>query len=130
MADQFHEFDAKAVGDALAAVRSFDDGGMAEAAMAGGTGVAAAGAKKLAFADTGEMFVAAQCISVAVQNGKICLNLPLVGKVCLPIPKFVPNGKAVEVCFGVCTTWKVPTGVKVTVSLAGKVILTKSFGKC
>lgn len=130
MADQFHEFDANAVSDALAAVRSFDDGGMAAAVAAGGTGTAAAGAQKLTFADSGEMFVAAQCISVTVKAGKICLNLPLVGKICLPIPKFVPNGKVVEVCFGICTTWKIPTGVKVTVSLAGKTILTKSFGKC
>jgi hypothetical protein len=125
---QFHEFDADAVNDALASVRSFDDGGMAAAAAAGGT--TAAGAKKLTFADSGEMFVAAQCISVTVQGGKICLKLPLVGKVCLPIPKFVPNGKVVEVCLGICTTWKIPTGVKVTVSFGGKVILTKSFGRC
>jgi hypothetical protein len=42
----------------------------------------------------------------------------------------VPNGKVVEVCLGICTTWKIPTGVKVTVSFGGKVILTKSFGRC
>lgn len=128
MPDQtkYHEFDAKAVGDALAAVQSFDDGGMSAAAFAGG----AAGGQKISFADTGEMFVAAQCISVTVQSGKICLNIPLVGKVCLPVPKIVPNGKVVEVCFGICTTWKIPTGVKVTVSFGGKVILTKTFGKC
>jgi hypothetical protein len=131
MPDQtiYHEFDDNAVSDALAVLHSSDDGGTAGLA-AGGGAAAAAAAQKMSFADSGEMFIAAQCISATVQNGKVCVKLPFVGKVCLPIPKIVPNGKLVEVCFGLCTKLKIPTGVKVTVSLAGKVILTKTFGKC
>lgn len=79
----------------------------------------------------GEFSLLAECISVSVQNGKICLNLPLgIGSVCLPIPSWIPDGTAAQACLSICTTWGIPTGVKVTVSVAGQVIITKTFGKC
>lgn len=74
---------------------------------------------------------AAECISVTVENDKVCINLPLgIGKVCIPIPPFVPNGTAAKACLDICTTFGIPTGVKVTISALGRVIVTKSFGKC
>ena len=79
----------------------------------------------------GEYAALAECISVTVSNNKICLNLPLgIGSVCIPIPISVPDGTAPQACLSICTTWGIPTGVKVTVSVAGVTIVTKSFGKC
>jgi hypothetical protein len=79
----------------------------------------------------GEMSISAQCISVTTQNHAICIDLPFkLGKKCLPIPFSFPDGTAAQACLSICTTWGIPTGVKVTVSIAGHVVLTKSFGKC
>ncbi len=40
-----------------------------------------------------EFAVSAGCISVRSQNGKVCLNLPLVGNYCLPVPSWIPRGR-------------------------------------
>lgn len=81
--------------------------------------------------DDGHMNIAAECIQVTVENGKVCLKLPVLGNtVCLPIPSFIPNGTAAEACLSICFTGPFPTGVTVTISVLGKVIITKSFGKC
>ena len=37
---------------------------------------------------------------------------------------------AAQACLDICTTWKIPTGVKITISIAGHVVLTKVIGKC
>lgn len=92
---------------------------------------ATAGGASLNLLAGGEYSVLAQCISVTVNDGKVCLNLPLgIGSVCIPIPVSIPNGTAAEACLDICTTWGIPTGVKVTVSALGHVIVTKTFGKC
>lgn len=84
-------------------------------------------------ADNGHIsFAAAECISVDVNdNGKVCIGLPLgIGKVCIPIPSIFPPGTAGKACLHICTTFGFPTGVKVTISVLGHVIITKIFGKC
>ncbi|MDB5591511.1 hypothetical protein [Enterovirga sp.] len=79
--------------------------------------------------DDGNLKVAAQCISVTVQNGQVCLNLPLgLGSVCLPIPIPVPNGTAAQACLDICTKFGFPCGVEVTVSVAGQRVVSKHFG--
>jgi hypothetical protein len=79
----------------------------------------------------GALVLAGGCISVTVNNGQICVNLPLgFGSVCLPIPAIFPSGTAAQACLDICTTWGLPTGVKVTVSIAGHVVVSKSFGRC
>lgn len=79
----------------------------------------------------GEFSITAGCISVTVKDGKICIELPLgFGKYCLPIPPWIPDGAEVKACLDICTTWGIPTGVKLTVSFNGLVIFTKTFGKC
>lgn len=120
----YHEFDAGAIDEAISAVRGQPGGGVAA--------LAAGGAQApVALQDSGHMFLAAQCIAVTVANRHICLNLPLhIGKVCLPVPGFVPNGTAAEACIGLCTHFGVPTGLKVTVTIAGKTVLQKTFGFC
>ena len=79
----------------------------------------------------GKLTVSASCISATVENGKVCLNLPFgFGSVCLPIPSIFPSGTAGQACLDICTTWGIPTGIKVTVSIAGKTIVQQTFGYC
>lgn len=81
--------------------------------------------------DNGELKVSAQCISLSVTNGQVCLNLPLgLGSICLPIPSWVPSGATVQACLDICTVWGVPCGVEVTVSFNGQRIVQKGFGCC
>jgi len=75
--------------------------------------------------------LAGGCISVTVENNKVCVDLPLgLGKHCLPIPLSVPNGTAAQACLNICTTWGIPTGVSVSVKVAGVTVVSQSFGKC
>ncbi len=79
----------------------------------------------------GALVLAGGCISVTVNNGQVCVNLPLgFGSICLPIPSIFPSGTAAQACLDICTTWGIPTGVKVTISVAGHVVVSKSFGRC
>lgn len=79
----------------------------------------------------GSLRMSVQCISVTVEDHKVCLNLPLgFGKVCLPIPISIGEGTAAEACIDICTTWGVPTGVKAYVKVAGVTVASQSFGKC
>jgi hypothetical protein len=79
----------------------------------------------------GTLVVGAECISVTVENGKICINLPLgIGKYCFTIPSKFPSGTVGQACLSICTKWKIPTGVKVTVAIAGVTVINQSFGAC
>lgn len=83
---------------------------------------------QLAFAD-GALSISAQCISVTVQNHKVCLNLPFgIGHICLPVPGWVPQGSAAQACLNICTHWGIPCGIQVTVSVAGHPVIKKGFG--
>jgi hypothetical protein len=120
MADTYHEFDPQAIQHALDAAKAHNE-------HLGFTGANA----NMSLAAGGEFSISAQCISVTTADHKICLNLPLhIGRVCLPLPVSVPNGTAAQACLSICTTFGIPTGVKVTVSVAGHIVITKSFGKC
>ncbi|GGO98761.1 hypothetical protein [Stakelama pacifica] len=79
---------------------------------------------------SGEFSVSGGCITVSVQNHQICLDIPLVGKYCLPVPSWIPDGASLQACISLCTTWGIPHGVKLTVSFNGTVIFTKTFLKC
>lgn len=118
----YHEFNHEEVNAALDAIK-------AHGAMAHEVSTSMAPAQAAQFAG-GEFSVSGGCISVTVGNHQICLNLPIVGKHCIPVPVNLPNGTAAQACLSICTTWGIPTGVKVTISVAGHVIVTKSFGKC
>ncbi|MGY2734777.1 hypothetical protein [Sphingomonas sp. UYP23] len=77
----------------------------------------------------GALLVGAQCISVTVKDGQVCLNLPAgIGSKCFSVPSWVPNGTAVQACLDICTKWGIPCGVQVTLSAAGQLILKKGFG--
>ena len=119
--DNTPEFSSEAIGHALDTARTYSESARATAESAS-TG------QEIGL-DDGTLQISAQCISLAVQNGQVCINLPFgLGKKCLPIPKFVPNGTLVEACLDICTKWGIPCGVKVTISLAGKPIVKKGFG--
>ncbi|WP_417525495.1 hypothetical protein [Marinovum sp.] len=123
MADEVHSFDEEKIRNAMDAARAFHEENVAPGVqnLDASTGLP----------DTGEMSLAADCIEVKVGNHKICLKLPLgIGTVCLPIPINVPNGTAAKACLKICTTFGIPTGIKVTVTVAGVEILSKTFGKC
>ena len=115
----YHEFDKKAIASALDAARGFYD----HEALLRSTE-----ANPL---DDGHLSVSAGCISVTVEGGKVCVNLPLgIGSICVPIPPIFPDGTAAEACISICTTWGIPTGVRLTVSIAGHTIISKTFLKC
>lgn len=84
------------------------------------------------FSQSGEMAVLAHCISVTVKDHKICLELPkpFSKQFCIPIPLKIPDGTAAQACLTICTILGIPRGVKITISVAGVVILTKVFGSC
>jgi hypothetical protein len=70
------------------------------------------------------------CVTLTVNNGKVCLNVPVVGSVCIPVPSFIPSGTAVSACIDVCTKWYVPTGACVTVTALGQQVARECFGAC
>jgi len=116
----YYDFDSKAIDGVLEAARGHHDA----------AGLTAAN-HTTDLSSGGKLTLAATCISVTVNNGKVCLNLPFgFGSVCLPIPAIFPNGTAAQACLDICTTWGIPTGVKVYVSIAGKVIVQQTFGFC
>ena len=126
MADEtYHEFDDQAVTEAIATARA------SHQESTGAPVDSAAAEAPVSLSDSGALEIAAQCITVTVANKKICVRLPLgIGNVCLPVPGFVPNGQAAQACISLCTTWGIPTGVRITVTVAGQVIIRKTFGKC
>jgi hypothetical protein len=72
---------------------------------------------------------AGACISVTVNNGQVCLNIPIYGSVCISVPSWVPNGTAAEACIDICSKF-LPCGVKVTLTVAGVVVASQSWGCC
>ena len=67
-----------------------------------------------------EFSIAAECVSVTVNNGKICVNLPFgLGETCIDVPDWVPDGEAAKACISIeyKKVWgvKIPVAVKVCV---------------
>jgi len=84
-------------------------------------------------ASTATFSLLAECISVTVQEGQVCLNLPLgIGRECIDIPDWVPNGEAARACleikyrriFGV----KIPVGIEACVYVADQRVACAYFG--
>ncbi|MBF9034468.1 hypothetical protein HKCCE2091_09470 [Rhodobacterales bacterium HKCCE2091] len=120
---EFHKFDDDAINKTIQSARAFH----AEQAAPALESLDSSSA----LADSGELSILAQCISLKVANHKVCLDLPLgIGKVCLPIPFNIPDGEAAKACLKICTTWGIPHGVRVTISVAGVEVVSKTFGKC
>jgi hypothetical protein len=119
MADQFVSFDMQAIDQAI------------ETAQRHAHSLRAQSGHQPIGADDGELKVSAQCVSVSVDDGKVCLNLPLgLGSYCFTVPSWVPNGAEVRACLDICTVWGIPCGVEVTLSFNGQQIIKKGFGCC
>jgi len=124
----YYSFDDNTINEAIASVKdSF--AGVLQGSAEGVTSIASS-----AFLDSTanpSLSVYGGCIAVVTENHKICLNLPLgLGSHCLPLPISVPDGTAGEACLEICTTWGIPTGVKVSVKIAGITVVSQTFGKC
>lgn len=70
----------------------------------------------------------AWCVGARVQNRRVCLSLPVVGSVCIPIPLPLPNFTLVRACVSTCTTWGVPTGACVRLTGPGGLNFRRCFG--
>jgi hypothetical protein len=78
-----------------------------------------------------ELSLRAECISVTVEGGKVCLHLSLgIGRVCIPLPVRIPDGTVAQACLDICTHWGIPTGLCVTVSIEGHQVAKQCFGYC
>jgi len=80
--------------------------------------------------------VLAQCLEVMIKDRQVCLVVPdiiriIIGdtNLCIPVP-IDYDGDVAKVCMSLCFTGPIPTGVEVTVSIAGIVIVKQVFGKC
>ena len=119
MAEKYAEFSPDAVEAALEAARRPFEGQSLQALAARPVPTGS------------EVSLFAECISVTVTNNQICLNLPLgFGSICIPIPLSIPDGTAASACLSICTTWGIPTGIKVSVIVAGVTIVQQTFGVC
>lgn len=134
-----YKFDDAAIKDAIASAKATHSDAMAAAksAAAKGADAQAAEAQALGFdvsksggMQEGTMQIMAQCISVTTANRKICISLPVVGKQCLTVPVNIPNGTVGKACLSICTKFGIPTGVTVSVTIAGVTVIKKSFGLC
>ncbi len=71
------------------------------------------------------------CVSVTINSsGQVCLSIPVIGNVCIPVSTPLPAGTAASACIGVCTKWGIPTGACVTVTALGQQIAHECFGAC
>ncbi|WP_137132232.1 hypothetical protein [Rhizobium sp. FY34] len=69
------------------------------------------------------------CVSVTVQNGQVCVDIPIFGKYCVSIPVPLPPGTAAQACVSSCGSW-IPTGACVTVTALGHQIAHQCVGSC
>lgn len=116
----YYSFSDEAVNNALAAAKQTHEGSQLQATEA-----------DFNIQKGGCMLVAAECVKVTTENHKVCINLPLgLGKHCLNLPVSIPDGTVGQACLSICTTWGIPTGVKVSVVIAGVTVVSQTFGKC
>jgi len=73
----------------------------------------------------------AECISVTVQNNKVCIDLPFGFKQhCLSVPSSIPNGQKAQACLHICTHFGLPTGIKVEIRVGNNTVYQQTIGSC
>lgn len=70
------------------------------------------------------------CVTATVQDGKACVNIPILGQECISVPSFVPDGATASLCAKVCTHFLKPIGVCLTASVNGNQVGQHCFGHC
>lgn len=70
------------------------------------------------------------CVSVTIENGKACLNVPIYGSVCIDVPSSIPNGTLAEACVDICKKFGIPCGVEAYIKVAGQTVASKDWGCC
>jgi len=74
------------------------------------------------------------CVSAKYDNGRICVNFPVVGDICFDVPLSIPVGATVKVCMETCGfKFGVPPfkGIKATVYFQDSAIWTGViWGSC
>jgi len=69
------------------------------------------------------------CVDLTSGASEVCLRLPLgLGRHCISLPFDLPDGVAAQACLYICTTWGIPTGVSVRVTVGGFTVADQSFG--
>lgn len=70
------------------------------------------------------------CVGASYRNGKVCFNIPIYGNFCISVPVRIPVGASLRVCAQTCGSF-IPTGLKVTVYVNGRQVLTRTIlGRC
>ena len=60
--------------------------------------------------------VLSDCVSVTIENGKACLNLPFgLGRKCIDVPDWIPDGTGARACVSVRKRYGIPVGIRVCV---------------
>jgi hypothetical protein len=115
---EYYSFSDEAISSALEAARKPHEGKDLAAATA-----------DLSTSEGAQLEILAQCISVRVNNNRVCLSLPLgIGSICIPIPFHVGNGTVAEACISICTTWGIPTGACASIRVGGTQVVRQCFG--
>ena len=83
-----------------------------------------------AYADSSLSRTHGDCVSVTINDGKACLNIPYAGSVCVSVPGSIPNGTVAEACIDTCKRFGILCGAKVSVRVAGQEIASQSWGCC
>jgi hypothetical protein len=114
---EYHSFDEEAITRTLEAARAPHEGRDLREMT------------QVAVTERGELELRAACISITSGNHRVCLNLPLgLGQVCIPLPFDLPDGTAVRACLSIRTgIFGIPTGVCVSLSVAGEQIARRCF---
>jgi hypothetical protein len=74
-----------------------------------------------------------ECLSVTVQDGQVCLNLPLeLGEECIDVPDWIPDGEAARACLEIryrkIIFGKVPVGVDACIYALDQKVACAYFG--
>lgn len=69
------------------------------------------------------------CIGASVNSqGRVCVQLPIIGTQCIPINTPLPRGTGVSACIDLKKTWGIPTGACVTIKASGRQVARQCFG--
>ncbi|HZG24088.1 MAG TPA: hypothetical protein VEZ17_05880 [Chitinophagaceae bacterium] len=72
----------------------------------------------------------ASCIGVGIVNRRVCLKVPVVGNICMPVVNVPFGNVGAQACISVCKKWGIPTGACVSIRVNGNQVARQCFGLC